>query len=133
MTTLPDTERPEHQTDDGRWTMRSRVEIAINLQARLEANREGRAVLIQAADFYDWPGGNVAEHVEHSLPQWLVAVILEWCTIEPQPAMTIEEWVAAMGGTEVLDGPYALWGMLEKVDAKADALAHMIHEFGGAR
>ena len=129
--TQPNEERPDEDTHPA---MLARSEIAITLQECLEsANREGRAVMIAADDFYDWPGGRIAERVETALPQWLVVVLIEWCTMDPQPAMSLEEWVAAMAGTEVLDGPYALWSMLEKVDAKADALAHMVHEFGGRK
>ncbi len=122
----------ERKDDESGYTMRlERGEIAQNLQDCLEAaNREGRSVMIAANDFYDWPGGLVAEHIEQMIPQWLVVVMIEWCTIDPQPAMSLEEWVAAMASCEVLTGPYALWEMLKTVDAKADALAQVAHDFG---
>lgn len=129
---IPDEER-EDETDRSDRTLRHPTGIAESVRAALAtASREGRAASIHVFDLYTGDFGNdiAGKRTLISVPQWLAGTVLEWCELEPRPAMTLTEWVAAMAGIEENTEPDGLWRMLQSVDAKADALKQVAHDFG---
>ncbi len=125
-----------HMSEGEGITDRLAADIINDLRSRLDvANREGRAVIVYHADLFNWLEDKTTTTASETLtvPQWIVVIMLEWLESDPRPAMTIEEWVSAFCSIPVADGPYGLWKMLQATDAKADALAHMAHEFGGKK
>ena len=129
--TTPNEER-EDPADAQPYTLHARDVIGDRVGVALQvADRAGRAVTVHVSDFYagglQWARWRVKSI---QLPQWLAAIIVEWCDMDPAPAMGLPEWIAAMTQIEIDLEPDGFWRMLGSVDAKADALAQVKHDFG---